>query len=225
MRTVNKGFVPIAVVLLVVVAGAVIFFVSRSSAPEDGDNPAMMNEVGGKLEGEMMSEGESGTPRVKAGSADGGAMMDTGADTSMMGKADSDSMTAGSKPPSYSGTVLAGTSSLLLDFTSADYEKAKESGKLVVLYFYANWCPLCKAETKEALYPAFNELTHDTVVGFQVSYSDNETSAEEKALAREFGVGYQHTKVFVKDGKRLLKSPEGWNKERYLAEITKASTP
>ena len=65
----------------------------------------------------------------------------------------------------YSGKVLAGNKSFLLDFNKADYEKALVSGKLIVIYFYANWCPICKNEVPK-LYSAFNELDSDKVMGF-----------------------------------------------------------
>lgn len=125
-------------------------------------------------------------------------------------------------PMAYSGTVLAGSVAPLLDFNQSDYEKATASGKLVVLYFYANWCPVCQRETSEALYPAFNALSNPAVVGFRVNFSDNQTDDNERALAREFGVAYQHTKVFVRNGERILKSPEEWNTERYASEINAA---
>ena len=120
----------------------------------------------------------------------------------------------------YAGQVLAGTQALLLDFNKADYDAAFETDKLIALYFYANWCPICKAEFPK-MQAAFNELTTDKVIGFRVNYNDNETDNDEKALAREFGVAYQHTKVFLKNGARVLKSPESWNQERYLTEITR----
>jgi thiol-disulfide isomerase/thioredoxin len=122
----------------------------------------------------------------------------------------------------YTGALLAGSAAPLLDFTKADYEHAKASDKLVMLYFYATWCPICTKETANALFPAFNELTDERVVGFRVNYNDSDTDADERALAREFGVGYQHTKVFLRNAERILKSPESWNKERYLSEIKKA---
>lgn len=122
---------------------------------------------------------------------------------------------------SYSGTRLAGNSAPLLAFTHADYEAAKNSGKLIVLYFYANWCPICREEFPNAE-AAFNQLTTDQVVGFRVNFNDNETDAAEEALAREHGVAYQHTKVLVKSGQRIKKSPETWTQDRYVSEITAA---
>lgn len=120
----------------------------------------------------------------------------------------------------FSGTVLAGIRAKLIDFNTADYETALNSDKLVVLYFYADWCPICKAEVPK-LYAAFNELNSDAVVGFRVNYNDNFTDTNEENLAREHGVAYQHTKVFIKNRQRILKSPESWDKARYLSEIQK----
>lgn len=120
----------------------------------------------------------------------------------------------------YSGAVLAGESSPLLDFTKSDYEAFLKTDKLIVLYFYANWCPICRAEFP-LMQEAFNELLTDNVIGFRVNYNDDQTDSDEKNLAREFGVAYQHTKVFVNNGLRILKSLESWGKDRYLSEISK----
>lgn len=123
----------------------------------------------------------------------------------------------------YSGTIIAGDTSPLIDFNKADYDMAINSDKLVVLYFFANWCPICKQETEHSLYPAFNKLDNDQVVGFRVSFNDNQTDGDEKNLAKEYGVVYQHTKVFVKNRIRILKSLEAWTEDRYLNEISKAT--
>ncbi len=122
----------------------------------------------------------------------------------------------------YTGTVLAGKSAPLLDYNKADYDAAIASDKLVVLYFYANWCPICKEEVANALIPAFNELKTDKVVGIRVNYKDSDTDKDEENLARQLGIPYQHTKVFMKNGKQIVKAPDGWDKARYIAEINKA---
>jgi len=119
----------------------------------------------------------------------------------------------------YKGKKLAGDSSPLLDFTPEDYAAAKLSDKLVVLYFYANWCPICREEFPK-MEDAFDELTGDRVIGFRVNYNDNQTSEAERELASEFGVAYQHTKVFLKNGERVGKYPDSWDKDRYLTEIS-----
>jgi len=121
----------------------------------------------------------------------------------------------------YAGTVLAGTSAPLLDFNKADYDAAIASDKLIVLYFYANWCPICKAEFPLAQ-AVFNQLHSDKVIGFRVNYKDSDTDKDEENLARQFGVPYQHTKVFVKHGQQILKAPDGWDTARYSMEINKA---
>lgn len=122
--------------------------------------------------------------------------------------------------PQFSGAKLAGSTSPLLDFVKADYDQARSSGKLIVLYFYANWCPICREEFPK-MQSAFNELAGDRVIAFRVNYNDSDTDDAERDLARQFGVAYQHTKVFLKNGMRVGKYPDSWSKERYLSEINK----
>lgn len=120
----------------------------------------------------------------------------------------------------FSGSKLAGNTSPLIDFNKADYDKALSEGRDVVLYFYATWCPLCRIEFMSTK-SAFDEVSNANLVGFRVNYNDNDTDDDEKGLAREFGVAYQHTKVFLKNGERVLKAPDTWRKDRYLQEFEK----
>ncbi len=120
------------------------------------------------------------------------------------------------------GAVLAGTTSPYLEFTPESYQKALDDGKVVLLYFYASWCPICKVEQKHT-FAAFDELNNENVVGFRVNYRDSDTDKNEEALAKQFGITYQHTKVILKDGKQILKAPDSWDKQRYLDEIMKVA--
>ena len=207
----QKGFampVIIAIVAVVLVLGGIVFYANRSQTTDD-----KMAQKKAMMEKEAMEQKEKDA-MMKADTTETDSMMKKD-ETSMMDKSDT--------MMKYSGAVLAGKSAPLLDFTKADYDAALNSDKLVVLYFYANWCPICKAEFP-VMQKVFNELSTDNVIGFRVNYNDDQTDNDEKNLAKQFGVAYQHTKVFVKNGQRILKSPEGWDEQRYDTEINKALT-
>lgn len=118
----------------------------------------------------------------------------------------------------YKGDPLAGKASLYLDFKKADYEKALADGKIILLDFYANWCPICRAEAPE-LKAGFDSLTTDRVVGFRVNYNDSDTDEDEKKLAKDFAITYQHTKVILKNGKEVLRTQEQWDKTEFVKQI------
>jgi len=198
----EKGFVVYVIVGIIAIGALVagIFAYSNSDDEAMMEDEGHMNDDSMMIEdNEMMDEGEM--------------MVDEGGEEMMEG----DEMMMES---TYMGDVLAGKKAVLLDFNKDDYEKAIKSDKLIALYFYANWCPICKAEFPE-MQKVFAGLKDNNVIGFRVNYNDNKTDDYEKGLAREFGVAYQHTKVFLKDGKRVLKSPEGWDEARYISEINK----
>lgn len=85
--------------------------------------------------------------------------------------------------------------STFVPFTKTAYDEARAAGKPIFLFFYANWCPTCREQE-----PRLQRVvpTHmGGVAGFRVNYNDNETDADEKALAAQFGVTYQHTGFFI----------------------------
>lgn len=116
----------------------------------------------------------------------------------------------------YKGEILAGEVAPLIDFNGFDYTEALASDKIIFLYFYAKWCPSCKAEMRDATIPAFEKYAGDAVVGFRVNYNDSNTDKLEELLAEEFGVLYQHTKVFIKNGELIHIFPNIWTEENYL---------
>jgi thiol-disulfide isomerase/thioredoxin len=99
-------------------------------------------------------------------------------------------------------------------------ERANAEKKVVVLDFAANWCPACQAEGPE-LRKGVELLNNPNVLVMKVHYKDDQVTDEQAALAEKFQVPYQHTKVVIKDGTVLLKSPEAWTAERFVDELSR----
>lgn len=222
-RGMSTGLVIGVVIILALIAGG--FYAMNN---EDSSAPAMEEKGDAMMEkkdGDAMMKMEDGTVMsdedhsMMMEKKDGDAMMKDDGEAMMKKEESGDAM---KKDASFKGAVIAGSSAPLLEFNQRDYETALAQGRVVALYFYASWCPLCKKEFENTK-AAFNAYEGDNLVGFRVHFNDGEVTPEMEALAREFGVAYQHTKVFIKDGERILKSPETWNTQRYLNEFAKAT--
>lgn len=95
-------------------------------------------------------------------------------------------------------------SSSYIEYSKSEFEKA--SGKRRVLFFFANWCPTCKP-TDQDLKANTSKIPQDVTI-IRVNYNDTDTDAEEKDLARKYGVTYQHTYVQIdQNGNEVTK----WN--------------
>ncbi len=121
---------------------------------------------------------------------------------------------------SFTGEVLAGKSALYLAFKQADYILAGKQNKVIMLDFYANWCPICRVEAP-VMKGGFDALTSSNIVGFRVNYKDTETDSDEKALADQFRIPYQHTKVIIKDGKEVARFSDAWDSATFKTEMAK----
>ena len=124
--------------------------------------------------------------------------------------------------PSASEGAMVKTSSYT-PFTQSEYDKAKSEGKIIFLEFYANWCPICKTQEPQ-IEAAFPEIKNPNVIGFRVNYNDSDTDENERNLAREFGITYQHTHIILNaDGSVAKKSLDYWGKEMVKSEIEKVA--
>ena len=101
-------------------------------------------------------------------------------------------------------TMEKSASSRYVEYSKAALYQAAAGRR--VLYFYANWCPVCRpadANFKENA----SKIPEDVTV-LRVNYNDTDTNQEEKDLAKQYGITYQHTFVQI-DGQGNLVTK--WN--------------
>ena len=100
----------------------------------------------------------------------------------------------------------------VVSFNKDDLENVKNSGKIILLDFYADWCGPCRM-----LSPVVDEFTEenpDFVVG-KINVD------KEPELSEEFGVSSIPMLVVMKDGKILNKSVGAKSKQQILEMIEK----
>ena len=96
------------------------------------------------------------------------------------------------------------SASRYVEYSKAALDQATNNRR--VLYFYANWCPICKPA--DADFKANSSKIPTDVTVIRVNYNDSDTDQEEKDLAKKYAIIYQHTFVQIDgQGKEVTK----WN--------------
>lgn len=106
-------------------------------------------------------------------------------------------------------------SSRYLPFTPAALADSISTRR--VLFFYASWCPTCipaDADFKENV-----SLLPTDVTVIRVNYNDPDTDAQEKSLAKKYGVTYQHTYVQIDSNGNEVSKWNGGSSKELLAKI------
>lgn len=95
-------------------------------------------------------------------------------------------------------------SSRYVDYTPQNLEAFKDKKRII--YFHANWCPVCKPLDEE-FKNRLNEIPQDVVI-LKANYNDTEEDDFDKAAKNKYAVTYQHSFVQIDaDGSEITK----WN--------------
>lgn len=114
-----------------------------------------------------------------------------------------------------------GGKSVYVRYDKGHYEQSVSEGKVVLLDFYASWCPICRSENPK-IREGVSEFDSGNIIAYQVHFNDGETNSDDEEIANTFGITLQHTKVVVKNGEQFSKSLESWDKDKTVSEINKA---
>ncbi|MBI5356227.1 redoxin domain-containing protein [Candidatus Collierbacteria bacterium] len=107
------------------------------------------------------------------------------------------------------------SASRYIEYSKAALDQATVNRR--VLYFYANWCPICKSA--DADFKANSSKIPDDVTVIRVNYNDTDTDQEEKDLAKKYAITYQHTFVQIDGQGKEVAKWNGGQTDELLANI------
>jgi thiol-disulfide isomerase/thioredoxin len=187
----NKGIIIAGIVVLVVIGGG-LFVANQQS--QKSEQAKMAQEKVAMAEKEAMKAKENAVMEEKK-VMEKKNDFSTGSEQDKMMKKDSTS-----RYVVYSKTAL---------------DQAATNRR--VLYFYANWCPICKPA--DADFRANSSKIPADVTVIRVNYNDTDTDQEEKDLAKKYGITYQHTFVQIDGQGKEVTKWNGGKTDELLANI------
>jgi len=107
------------------------------------------------------------------------------------------------------------SASRYVEYSKAALDQAATNRR--VLYFYANWCPICKPA--DADFKANSSKIPADVTIIRVNYNDTDTDQEEKELAKKYAVSYQHSFVQIDSQGKEVTKWNGGKTDELLANI------
>ena len=102
-----------------------------------------------------------------------------------------------------------------MEYGANTLEQTKELRR--VFFFYANWCPYCKAADVD--FQQNVTMIPNDVVLIRVNYSDSDTDDVEKGLAGQYGITYQHSFVQIDQDGKVITSWNGGGTKELLQNI------
>lgn len=102
-----------------------------------------------------------------------------------------------------------------VEYSKSALENA--SGNRRVLFFYASWCPTCRPADVD--FKTNSSTLPSDVTVIRVNYNDPDTDQEEKDLAKQYGVTYQHTFVQIDEQGKQITKWNGGKIEELLANV------
>lgn len=112
-------------------------------------------------------------------------------------------------------TTDKNSASRYVEYSKAALDQAATNRR--VLYFYANWCPICKPA--DADFRANSSKIPTDVTVIRMNYNDTDTDQEEKDLAKKYAITYQHTFVQIDGQGKEVTKWNGGKTDELLANI------